>query len=1386
MHSKIKRIIASMVLVSLIAPSARTLAAVDTTAPTIGQVNAKTSYSANEKVVISAPVTDDTAVNSVKLYYKLAPELPYRTADMIKDGSSNTYTAVLDHDAAWSRVISWHIEASDGTNTAKTADLNAEVQQDVDTDNQPPLIMTEVMAYTKYKMSNGGADGMDFVELYNNSSKPVNFGYYKLFYLYPGTTTAPKTWTPSKPDIIVQPGKSVIFWINDEANGLSVEDFNKYYGTNLKENEEIVKVNYSGLHETAYRKLVIGHSIDKPIAQVDFNTDNKAETTPEPETTVNYRYPKNGQTDELKVSTKELAPTPGKVYDWQIPSAPTSHTGYDDIVDSTPPEIKSVSSNVSSINEGKELKLAFDGSDDVGLVDFSLYYKISGETSFTRIPLSGKASDGHYYATIPSDKLVSKDYVEYYVEASDLYHEVKTETYKVNINRLDSNGDLRLNVTDGQVLSGNSLITSGTNLITNESTISIDGKAVDTTKDLESGAYFSLSYSGVDGYYKDAVTIEDEILSLIVKGDAPSRTVYLDKNRFKRNADGTAGITVTVRAGTDGSPFEVGTAANNDDFKATGFNLVLTDGTVIYPDNGIDSSKEYNIGDGKGMKEYLDIHFTIPKDKLTASSYNWDTKTVNDGEHTIKVVSGEISKEAKIKVDNTAPLIKSRVAEGAKLFGNITIDPSVTDANGVDTSKTQAEVDGIAVELPYKTTSSALTPGNHELKITAFDAIGNKAESVTRFSTIDENSVVSVNNSNNGQLSAKVTDPSGAKTDLTFKEAYHFNAADNEIKAYEGKGDYPLAESSKITGAALKAMSADDERTHDTQSKELPYQRFDIKVGKVKSTDRIEAVWKGRVNDNRQARMYVLNIDTNKWELIGASVKGGQSQLKASFVADKHLKDGKAQILVQDRLEGLAPQTSVTAPKGVSSDSWNPETWDPSTRPGQYDFTFAWISDTQYYSESYPQHFNNMNKWIVDHKDELNTKYLIHTGDIVDEWDKPYQWVNADNAMKIIDNSGLPYGVLGGNHDTGHGRADYENYGKNFGEKRFFGGDYYGGSYMNNKGHYDLISQGGNDFIVLYMSWDIYTPEIQWMNQVLAKYPNRKAILAFHRYINDKGAIDYTGDLVQREVVAKNPNVFAVLDGHYHGAAIKIDHFDDNGDGTAERPVYQICTDYQSAHEGGDEYIKYLYFDMKNNKIYMNSYSPFLNDYNYFDDRGTYENGTQDHDAYELNVNLTPDEKKLSTDSFDVNVYTDKVIGTASVDSGQTCSVNWENLKEGKEYAWYVESNSSSGKITGGVNEFTMKAALSSVSLKSNKTNLDIAKTAKLTVKGKLSNDENAKLSKASIKYVSSNPAVASVNDKALVTAKKAGSADITAEVTLEGVTVKSNKITITVDEGKK
>ena len=279
------------------------------------------------------------------------------------------------------------------------------------------------------------------------------------------------------------------------------------------------------------------------------------------------------------------------------------------------------------------------------------------------------------------------------------------------------------------------------------------------------------------------------------------------------------------------------------------------------------------------------------------------------------------------------------------------------------------------------------------------------------------------------------------------------------------------------------------------------------------------------------------------------------------------------------------------------------------------------------------------------------------------------------------------------------GLADYENYYKYFGENRFKSQNTYGESYKNNKGHYDLISEGGQDFIIVYMSWNIYQEEIDWMNQVLQQYSDRKAILCFHTYTNVKQSsgtyLDYYGQLVQKNVVAKNPNVFAVLNGHYHGSSYETVMFDDDGDGKNDRTVYQICTDYQSGFEGGNEYIKFLYFDLDNNKIYMNSYSPCMDDFNYYDTdvhtlnvEGASATGV---DEMVLDVEFNTNEQTILEKSFNAYVYTNEEIGTANVDSSTGKAVlQVNNLEANTGYKWYaVVTNAATGVKRSGVYEFT-------------------------------------------------------------------------------------------------
>ncbi|MGL4992248.1 MAG: endo-alpha-N-acetylgalactosaminidase family protein [Sarcina sp.] len=90
---------------------------------------------------------------------------------------------------------------------------------------------------------------------------------------------------------------------------------------------------------------------------------------------------------------------------------------------------------------------------------------------------------------------------------------------------------------------------------------------------------------------------------------------------------------------------------------------------------------------------------------------------------------------------------------------------------------------------------------------------------------------------------------------------------------------------------------------------------------------------------------------------------------------------------------------------------------------------------------------------------------------------------------------------------------------------------------------------------------------------------------------------------------------------------------------------------------------------------------------------------------------------------------------------------------------------------------------LATVTASVDKTELNAGTKAQITLSGALEDGTVADLTGASVKYTSSNRDVVTVDGEGVVTAIKGGSATIKAEVTLDGKSVTSNEITMTVSE---
>ena len=297
-----------------------------------------------------------------------------------------------------------------------------------------------------------------------------------------------------------------------------------------------------------------------------------------------------------------------------------------------------------------------------------------------------------------------------------------------------------------------------------------------------------------------------------------------------------------------------------------------------------------------------------------------------------------------------------------------------------------------------------------------------------------------------------------------------------------------------------------------------------------------------------------------------------------------------------------APETTYfwsATPTATPTESPVPTpTPEPITAPDGC-YTFAWMSDTQYYSRSFPDIFHEMTQFLASERERLNLVYVIHTGDLVNDYDSTYQWQIADHAMQQL--GSIPYGCLAGNHDVHGTRAKYENFQKYFGDARFENAAYRLASYENNRGHADGIEAGDTSYLFVYLGYPLDEASMKWANGVFAAYPDRIGILCLHDYFGSDVVRTEQGQLAYDNIVTKNDNLYFVLCGHRYNSACVAQEIP-KADGTM-RTVYQMIVNYQaSGKEGGLGYMRFLQVDEKAGEIRMYNYSPLLSDYRYYDE----------------------------------------------------------------------------------------------------------------------------------------------------------------------------------------
>ncbi|MFJ8263984.1 InlB B-repeat-containing protein [Rummeliibacillus sp. NPDC094406] len=1135
------------------------------------------------------------------------------------------------------------------------------VGNDFDSQKVPYLLITEIVPDS---VNIGSADGYEFIEIYNNSIKAINLKDYKIHYRYPKKASKEDIVMPAvKEDIELASGDTFVYWITNSHNqDKTVEDFNQHYGVQLVENEDIVKVNSSGLANDSERGIAIATNVGEDVAVAFYNDDLQNLDTAE-DKGILYTYPRTPNDNMMKkYRSKTDFATPGSLLPLQVPDQKVQLSE-----DDYKPNIQDLTNTEEFNVEQDDLTLSFNVFDDQLIKTTRLYYKTDKDSTYHTVDLSKKSGSSIYKYIFPSVDLIGKSYLEYYVLASDGTNTVESPKQKVNVMQDKIPEGISLNVDDNTVLSQNALIKAFHSKDNSQTTLTLDNKDVTgkTSYTLDNKAYYVVDVNKVDRYFENGITIGNEPLFIFHNKITEYTTlkVPVDPRYFTKGEK----TTIAIRAGTKKTPFDEGSVENRDDFVVKNIRLILSDGTVIQDPAYTDSTKEIKMGDSKGANPVIKSSFIIPEEKFTAKAYKWDTKSAKDGKHIVVAKNNKETVKANILVDNTAPLINPSIKAGQLYKGKFTINAEIKD-NYSGVQNVTTTLDGEQITLPMNTSSATLAPGEHTLIIKAIDHAGNESKKTTKFKVVEEQPyvpklVTPIDYAKEVSLAPKikvaVSDPTGDELDISFNRAYQYQADQvKHMQIFENSTDNEppksiISEGEKVITNVDKLTKVDNQYITTTGTDRYPYQRFEVTLdNEVDNDDEIEVNWEGKSVIGRRVSMYIWNFDKNKWEVQEWKIADNSKNFKlnAKVKGANYIRNHKVQVLIQDEIAST----------------------------NQFNYSFVWMSDTQYYSKSYPLIYQQMTQWIASQKDSMNIKYVFHTGDIVDNSTKSGQWVNADLAMKTLDTANVPYGVLAGNHDVNHIEYDYKKFDKYFGEKRFADRDYYGGSYQNNRGHYDLISEKGNDFIMLYLGWGIDDDSLAWVNQILKKYPDRKAILNFHEYLLASGERSSVGDIIFNKVVKPNNNVIAVLSGHYFGSATLVDNMDDNNDGITDRKVYQMLSDYSGAPDGGQGFMRILQVNPIENKIYVKTYSPYLNQYNYY-------NSTDypGKDEFVIETDLTPKEKVVATDKLLVNVYTNDEIGKVTgVQNNKAAGVVWGNLENDKTYHWYAEvTDAYQGKV---------------------------------------------------------------------------------------------------------
>ncbi|MCB1120994.1 MAG: metallophosphoesterase, partial [Verrucomicrobiae bacterium] len=248
------------------------------------------------------------------------------------------------------------------------------------------------------------------------------------------------------------------------------------------------------------------------------------------------------------------------------------------------------------------------------------------------------------------------------------------------------------------------------------------------------------------------------------------------------------------------------------------------------------------------------------------------------------------------------------------------------------------------------------------------------------------------------------------------------------------------------------------------------------------------------------------------------------------------------------------------------------------------------VPDTQRYAAFFPHIFRDQFRWIRDYAQKLNTQFVIHVGDVVEEGED-VEWIVADQAFSMIEDV-VPFIVVPGNHDIDPEPGDVgirasTKFNAVFSPKRFIGKTWYGGNQgLTNDNSFSYFKGGGEEFMLMGIEYGPTDETLAWADLVISNH-DQKVILVTHCYMYDDDTRLGDGDKwspkaknpgwndgedIWKKLVEKNDNIVMVLSGHVKGDGTGL-LISENENG---KPVLQMLANYQFLVHGGQGWLRIL------------------------------------------------------------------------------------------------------------------------------------------------------------------------------------------------------------------